>query len=296
MAVVRAILCSFMFHLLVIIGLIWLAPKLQMPEPEVIEVTLSPEQEILQALKPKDRSVVRQALVPEKVKLPEDDTLARFLSERNQRVKEETQAAKTGMTQNRSNRDSSVPQQDLNKAPQVAEQKREQLKTEETDKDGYRNVDISKELAEMKRFNDGYSSVGESLPTDVKVGSFTALNTDRYLFYTFYARVEELIRFRWETRVQQAIDSFDRIDRINAGNRNWVTQAEFILDKNGNLRSALIMKSSGIKNFDMAAINAFKEARIFPNPPQEMVKEDGFIHLVFSFTVRYSPPALVNRN
>ncbi|ASD64721.1 energy transducer TonB family protein [Bdellovibrio bacteriovorus] len=295
MAVIRAILCSFMFHFLVIVGLIWLAPKLQLPEPEVIEVTLSDEQKIFNALKPKDRSVVRQAVVPEKMKLPEDETLARFLSEQKQRVKEETQAAKSGMTQNRSNRESAVNKPE-SAPPKVAEQKKQQHNTEDVDKDGYRNVDISKELAEMKRYNDGFSSVGESLPTDVKVGSFTALNTDRYLFYTFYARVEELIRYRWETRVQQAIDQFDRIDRINAGNRNWVTQAEFILDRNGNLRSALIMKSSGIKNFDMAAVNAFKEARIFPNPPQEMLKEDGYIHLVFSFTVRYSPPALVNRN
>lgn len=284
-----------MFHFLVILGLIWLAPKLQLPEPEVIEVTLSDEQKIFEALKPKDRSVVRQALVPEKAKLPEDDTLARFLSEKTQRVKEETQAAQSGMTQNRSNQESSV-NKPVKENPQTTTQKAEKPTAQDTDKDGYRSVDISKELGEMKRFNDGFSSVGESLPTDVKVGSFTALNTDRYLFYTFYARVEELIRYRWESRVQQSIDQLDRIDRINAGNRNWVTQAEFILDRNGNLRSALILKSSGIKSFDMAAVNAFKEARIFPNPPQEMIKEDGYIHLIFSFTVRYNPPTLVNRN
>lgn len=295
MAVIRAVLCSFIFHFLLILGLIFLAPKLQLPEPEVIEVTLTPEAKIFEALKPKERSVVRQALVPEKVKLPEDETLARFLSEKTQRVREETQAALSGMTQNRSNREGLQGKPTEQKPARAAQQKREQQQSE-TDKDGFRNVDISKELAEMRQYNDGFSSVGESLPRDVKIGSFTALNTDRYLFYTFYARVEELIRFRWESRVQQAIDGFSRIDMINAGNRNWVTQAEFILDKKGNLRSALIMKSSGIKNFDMAAINAFKEARIFPNPPQEMVKEDGFIHLVFSFTVRYSPPTLVNRN
>lgn len=282
-----------MFHFLLILGLIWLVPHFQTPEPEVIEVVLTPEQEILRALAPKDRTVVRQALVPEKQKLPEDDTLARFLSEQTQRVKEETQAARSGMTQNRSNQEGAAASQ--KPAPQAPTPPKTD-KTEETDKDGYRTVDISKELAEMRRMNDGFSSVGESLPTDVKVGSFTALNTDRYLFYTFYARVEELIRFRWESRVQQAIDNFDRITRMNAGDRDWVTQAEFILDKQGVLKQALIMKSSGVKSFDLAAVNAFKEARIFPNPPQEMVKEDGHIHLIFSFTVRYSPPALVNRN
>lgn len=293
MAVLRAILCSFMFHFLLILGLIWLAPRFQTPEPEVIEVVLTPEQEIIRALAPKDRPVVRQALVPEKQKLPEDDTLARFLSEKTQRVKEETQAAHSGLTQNRSNSEATAPAKESENPPSQASQI---TSREDSDKDGYRPVDISKELAEVRQLDDGFSSVGESLPTDVKVGSFTALNTDRYLFYTFYARVEDLIRFRWESRVQQTIHSFDRTTRMTAGNRDWVTEAEFILDRQGVLKQALIMKSSGIKSFDMAAINAFKEARIFPNPPQEMVKEDGHIHLVFSFTVRYSPSALVNRN
>ncbi|MNT09220.1 Gram-negative bacterial tonB protein [compost metagenome] len=147
----------------------------------------------------------------------------------------------------------------------------------------------------MSRLNGGVSRVGESLPTDVSVGSFTALNTDRYTFYTFYARIEELVRFRWETQVGRAIDSFDRNTLLQASDRNWITQVEFILDARGELKQAIIMKSSGIKQFDMAAVNAFKEARIFPNPPRELVEEDGYIHLKYSFNVNYRPPAMAGR-
>ena len=43
------------------------------------------------------------------------------------------------------------------------------------------------------------------MPKEITVGSFTALNTDRYLYYSFYARIEELIRFRWESAVRQAM-------------------------------------------------------------------------------------------
>ncbi len=194
------------------------------------------------------------------------------------------------MTENRSNQGSAQNQKHSPSEKSTAK------RGEEKDKDGYRTVDISKELQEMNRFNEGMSTIGESMPRDVKVGSFTALNTDRYLFYTFYARMEELIRFRWETRVQQAINNFDNNTLSLAGNRNWVTHVEFLLDKNGFLRSALVMKESGIKSFDAAAVNAFKDARVFPNPPQEMVQDDGFIHIKFSFTVNYNPPVLVNRN
>ncbi len=294
--VLEALLASFFFHFLLLLAVVLLAPRFENKPPEVIEVSLAPTPT---PIAPKNaqknaKSIVRQALVPDRLKVPEDETLARFLSEQKQRVKQETQAAENGMTENRSNTSSQkAPQKQQEQKPQ---QKQQAQKEETKDKDGYRSVDISKELNEMNRLNEGRSVVGESLPTDVKVGSFTALNTDRYLFYTFYARVEELVRFRWENRVQQAIDSFDQPTAMNAGGKNWNTQVEFLLDRKGYLQKAIIMKESGMKSFDAAAVNAFKEARIFPNPPQEMVQDDGYIHLQFTFTVNYRPPVLVNRN
>lgn len=285
---VRAVLFSLIFHLLATGVLFWLAPKYNPHPPETVEVSLFPEGQILEALTPKKKQVVRHAFVPEKLKAPDDETLARFLSEKKQRVHEETQAAQTGMTANRSN-------QGLSTQKQTSSEKHNPH-AKNMDKDGYQQVDISKDLQEMNRFDNGMSTIGESMPRDMKVGSFTALNTDRYLFYTFYARMEELIRYRWETKVQQAIHNFDGQTLLQAGDRNWVTHVEFLLDKNGFLRQALIMKESGIHAFDAAAVNSFKEARVFPNPPPDMVQEDGYIHIKFSFTVNYLPPTLVNRN
>lgn len=295
--VLEALLASFFFHFLLLLAVVLLAPRFEKKPPEVIEISLAPPPttSAQKNAAKKEKQVVRQALVPERMKAPEDETLARFLSEQKQRVKQETQASENGMTENRSNTSAQ-------KAPQKRQEQKPQQKQEAKkedlpkDKDGYRTVDISKELNEMNQLNQGRSMVGESLPTDVKVGSFTALNTDRYLFYTFYARIEELVRFRWETRVQQAIDGFDRTTAMSAGGRNWNTQVEFLLDRKGFLQKAIIMKESGMRSFDAAAVNAFKEARIFPNPPQEMVQEDGYIHLQFTFTVNYHPPVLVNRN
>lgn len=268
--------------------LVWLAPRVSKGPSETIEVSLFPEGQILEALTPKKKQVVRQTLVPEKLKAPDDETLAHFLSQNKQRVLEETQAAKSGMTANRSNLGLSSKE----KLKQASGMNKERT----VEKDGYRTVDISKELQEMNEFDGGASTIGESMPRNMKIGSFTALNTDRYLFYTFYARMEELIRFRWESKVQQAIKRFDGKTLMQASDRNWVTHVEFLLDKEGFLRQALVMKESGIPIFDAAAINAFKEAKVFPNPPPEMVQDDGFIHIKFSFTVNYLPPTLVNSN
>lgn len=279
MPAIRAVFFSFFFHFLLITLVIWLAPKFESKPQETIEISLDDEAQILDALTPNKKQIVRQAVAPEQLKAPEDDNLARFLSEKKQRVRDETQAAANGMTANRSK--------------QGGKSNREEARP---DKDGYQPMDISQQLQEMNRFEHGTSSIGESMPHDVKVGSFTALNTDRYLYYTFYARMEELIRFRWETRVQHAINTLDRLTLASIGDRNWVTHVEFLLDRHGVLQKALIMKESGIRAFDSAAINAFRDARMFPNPPQEMLQEDGYIHIKFGFTVNYNPPALVNRN
>lgn len=293
--VLEAISASLLFHILLLLAVVVLAPRFENKPPETIEIALAPPPptELMKKSAKKEKQIVRQALVPDQLKAQEDDTLARFLSEQKQRVKKEMQAADNGMTANRSNQAAAQARQQQQQQAQQKQQAHKEDVTEK-DKDGYRTVDISKELREMNQLNEGRSSVGESLPTDVKIGSFTALNTDRYLFYTFYARIEELVRFRWESRVQQAINTFDQSTAMAASNRNWNTQVEFLLDRRGFLQKAIIMKESGIKSFDAAAVNAFKEARVFPNPPQEMVQDDGYIHLQFTFTVNYRPPMMVN--
>jgi TonB family protein len=294
MPVIRAILFSFSFHILLILAAVFVVPLLATPPAETpIEVSIiSPTP--TNSKKVREQTVVRQALVPDRMKVPEDETLARFLSEQKQRVKQETQAEKNGMTENRSNLSTSSKEKKLQtKKPQ---EKKITRKDESPDKDGYRNVDISKDLQDLNRLNDGASTVGQALPNDVRIGSFTALNTDRYLFYTFYARIEESIRFRWESRVEQAIRNLGPAAMVNFGNKDWTTVVEFLLDSDGNVKKALIMKESGVVPFDASAVRAFQEAAVFPNPPQEMIQEDGFIHLKFAFTVNFRPPTLVNSN
>ena len=77
------------------------------------------------------------------------------------------------------------------------------------------------------------------------------------------------------------------------GTRNWVTGIDIWITPDGRFHSAHIMKESGIKKFDTAAAAAFREAGMFPNPPQEMVEDDGYIHLKYSFNVRFQPSTLV---
>ncbi len=49
------------------------------------------------------------------------------------------------------------------------------------------------------------------------------------------------------------------------------------------------MKESGLRLFDISAVDAFKEASYFANPPPELVSPDGLIRLDYSFEVHWSP-------
>jgi len=295
MSLLRALALSLVVHFLLVLILDQAAPYF---EPQAINITSielvekpAPPVKVEKA-KPRekvDRQIVRQAMVPQK-ELKEDDTdLARFLSQDKQRVRKETQAETSGMTSNRSPGQKANSERKENK-PTTQDSHKKTAK--DYDPEG---IDIAKNLKEYAQSLDNApSTVGEALPQDVSIGTFTALNTDRYVFYSFFARIEDMVRFRWESRVRQAVDTFDRSYILSVvGRKNWLTSVDIWLTKDGRFHSAHILKESGIPRFDQAAIQAFKEAGMFPNPPQEMVEDDGFIHLKYSFNVNFKPSAVV---
>jgi TonB family protein len=131
----------------------------------------------------------------------------------------------------------------------------------------------------------GVSTFGEAAPSDVRFGDFTALNTDRNLFYSFYARMEEKIRHRWVDYARAAIYNLPSDPRRQTGKDAWVTKLEVVLDREGRFVRAILHESSGIGSLDSAPVQAFKEAHQFPNPPLDLVKSDGTIRIYYAFNV-----------
>lgn len=277
-----AILLSFAAHLLLIffMAMIPSVPTLRQNDVTEVEILTPPAQSQKSA-----QQIVRQTTTPDQLQAADDETLARFLSQKKQRVKKESQSANKGLTKN------NQPEEKKEKIKASLQQARDQSRRDLA-KEGFESWNPGRPPS-YRQSDEGPSATGESLPRDVSIGSFTALNTDRFTFYTFYARIEEMIRYRWESRVQSTLNSFNRNTLLSVGERAWVTSAEFLLDPQGKLIKVLVMKESGIKEFDAAAVGAFREAGMFPNPPQELVQEDGYIHLKYNFTVSYNPPPIV---
>lgn len=290
-----SLVVSFLLHLLVIV-LVWMTPKswyvdlskqlgtqIKVQSPSVFEVELKEDKN--------SKQIVRQALAPDNMIDTSMNDPARFLSEKKQRVLMEAKAKEIGKTQNRTadlpkfqeqrQREkvkSAFMESAIDETGTVAVPKNERIR------DGYEPLEVFPKNSYLK------STVGEVLPDDISIGNFTALNTDQFQFYTFYSRIEDLVRFRWESFVQDAITQYDRQKIIRSiGDRPWVTQVEFHIDATGHLVKAVLLKESGAQGFDRAAIKAFEEANVFPNPPKEMLQDDGLIHIRYSFHVNFNP-------
>lgn len=288
MRVLQGILLSLFIHFF----LVWssqFAPLLSKPKDNAITVDIIDPSHNETASK----QLVRQALAPDNARTEESDDPLKFLSQQTQRVRKQTQAIVSGMTQNRQ-QSSPHPTKKIDISPRPTSSKGSRT---QAFKNGNMDISPSRHIAQAQAQQDlnmpqGVSTIGESLPQEVEVGSFTALNTDRYLYYSFFARVEELIRFRWETEVRNVIDTTPPTRfRQHYGN-SWVTQVDIWLKPNGEFHSAHIMREAGLRGFDQAVVQAFIQARLFPHPPPEMVESDGFIHLKYAFEVRYEPKVL----
>ena len=286
------------------------------PDKNKVADKLIPKQQNFDKLK----QIVRGHEVPLDQLLPKPDLTRKeevFLSDRTQRVKQQMQAANTGKTENQMNSNPSKGDQaqkaDANrtdkntslknvqstnskdskqKVADAEENGREKSKnvTRETDKNLVGLLPQLKPLGSEGNFNiknagGNFSKVGEMLPKTIQVGSFTALNTDRFIFANFYERVDDLIRYPWETMVWKIFDQSSRSE-LAKSLRPYRTDVEVWLLPSGQFHSAHIMRESGVLGFDNAATKTFEQAKMFPNPPKEMIEEDGFIRLRYSFFVR----------
>lgn len=303
MRFLQGLLLSLGIHLLFFWGSQFLPAPKTVSQRERVEfdvVTRSPAR--------RSGSYVRQTLVPDELLTKDSEASQSFMGEHFQRVKKQTQAANIGKTQNRARlghagddgegdktREGRKPQADLFKlkgkslgdilvrARQDDEGKKQQRRGEDR-----------RTSQNPMNLPQGFSTVGQTLPQEVEVGAFTSLNTDRYLFYSFFKRTEDLIRFTWESTVKEALARTPRSDFEAHLANTWVSVVDIMLKPNGEFHRAILLKSSGIEGFDYAAMDAFAQAKVFPNPPEEMLEEDGFIHLKYNFTVFYQPAPLAS--
>lgn len=113
----------------------------------------------------------------------------------------------------------------------------------------------------------------------IPLGSENILNTEENHYYSFYSRVFEVTNPLWQSYARSAL----RSKRFNMG--SYLTKAEILLDREGNFVEVRILSSSGEKILDDAIEKTWKKIARFPNPPKDLILEDGYVHTGWSFQV-----------
>lgn len=131
--------------------------------------------------------------------------------------------------------------------------------------------------------------VQNQLPPGVRLGNITALNTDQHRFYSFNQRLLQRFVPLWGSQVRKALYQWLKDNNAPAISKTWVTNVEIILDEKGEILEVQPFRLSGLWSIDQAAINSFKTVKNVPNPPQEMIDENGYIHLQFQTEVYWIP-------
>jgi hypothetical protein len=206
---------------------------------------------------------------------------ARFLSRRTQRVAEEQIAARTGKTLN-SAAQAQRQQQQAPSRPSIEAPSPFGLETDARPQRRNSGALGSKNMQVLLE----ESAIAEYIP-DVKQGGFTSLNTDQFLFYTFYARINEQIRNRWIMNLRTFSQTTPLSIQEALSRRTQITEVEVLLTRDGDYVRSILHRGSDSSGLDRAVVESFVQAQPFPNPPLEIVDPDGFVHLRYAFYLEW---------
>lgn len=150
---------------------------------------------------------------------------------------------------------------------------------------------ISREPASVpKESGEGFSQSPDYIE-DAVTGALTLLNTKEYQFYSFYERLRTQVVQHWYAKVESALESVGRNPAsAELATINRTTKLIAYLDTQGALTELKLVGTSGVRELDYAAVESFRSAAPFPNPPKQlMLKEadaSGRLAVVWTFVVQ----------
>jgi len=130
-------------------------------------------------------------------------------------------------------------------------------------------------------FNDWLKDVDES--------DATFLNAKEYRYASFFNRIKRSVSQYWNP--SEVILKYDPYGNIY-GNKDRLTIVKVKIDASGSLKEIDVSQSSGVDFLDRVAVEAFKAAQPFPNPPKGLMDRNGEITFNFGFYIEFSKSSL----
>lgn len=274
--------------------LLFLSPSDRPYHPEKqVEVEFVPIEDL-----PVD--IQKQIVTQEKQLNDEIDEKAKFLSAFNQKVQKETRIDRAGEFNNAAKAGPKVEQQAAREPQPEPENKPKPETNHEPTPVGPQNLPslsslkpdftphpVAPRVAGDNGQNEAPSATDDYLQ-DVNKGMETMLSTREFVYYSYYNRIKERIRQHWEPTIREKVKMIFRQGRTIASTKDHITQVMITLNNQGELENVEVVTPSGLEQLDDAAVDAFRDAQPFPNPPKGMVESDGKIRIRWDFVLEAS--------
>lgn len=309
---------SLLIHVLVLGGLL-LFGDLESLKPKTQSVSidlLTPEDlaklaaaEKLQEQKQKSAVLAPNNQIVEQndKSLNEKEVDTRFLSAKNQTVTKQTVATQHGEFQNlkKSAPPKSGPKGDGKAKSETKEEVKD--RDERVAKDLFKNFDPSEALERQRQRDIAAKEAGQGLGRgngeqeakegadtsrtndyikDVDQGLETMLNTREFKYYSYYNRIRRQLTQHWEGKVREKLSKMFKEGRSPASTgQDRVTKLMIVLNDKGTLIRVQVLMDSGVRDLDDAAVEAFRAAAPFPNPPKGIIEGDGTVKIRWDFVL-----------
>lgn len=234
----------------------------------------------------KNRQIVDQDDSALNNESPDDDY---YLSKNNQKVLKQTVAKDKGEFKNTKTKKSAD-----NKPVALQQQQAKPEQQQEV-----RRLEKFNPMSDMsasfkeKSFNTMASTTPSSAATasqtqdylkDKSIGVETILSTKEFKYYTYFNRIRKQLSQHWEPKVRDKLTKMFRQGRsIASADQDRTTKLLIILNPQGVLVNVQLVSDSGVKDLDEAAIESFRSAAPFPNPPKGIVDPDGTVKIRWDF-------------
>lgn len=273
-----SLIFSVAIHLL-IMGIVHLKfDKQESPKNSVVEI------EYLNVKKEKKKQIVQQDKRVNDKRPSKESFLGKF----DQNIDEQMQASKSGETKDTAGGGQMFPQQRQVETPT------QKPKEKVAKKGNWKKLKLSDlkpkfDWAPEDNKNQAAFVGEESQSSDylenIKKGNQNLLNTREFKFYTYFNRIRTQLQQYWEPSIQGRLHKLLRSGRKIASAGPKTTKILITLNNQGLLVAVQVLEDSGLRDLDEAAIEAFKKAAPFPNPPNGIIEKDGTVKIRWDFVL-----------
>jgi protein TonB len=268
----RALVLSIGAHLLVLVFFAVGKPKSHLPEPfpaKTLSTRVLSEKEFLKETAPTKRAQLVQTddqLKTKEVPLEHQDV---FLGRHNQRVDQNTRAARVGAFKNVL-KEGLKDARDLFKIESETSAQRAPASITKDESQGQTTRFPSSVPGPSPTPGEGHSATDDYLP-HMAIGANTLLNTREYKYASFFERIREKLNHQWQTRLRSEMEGL-YLQGVRGFSGERLTKLRVILDSQGAVKRIIKEGSAGYVELDRAAVGAFHAAAPFPNPPKDLLE------------------------